>query len=73
MITQAKKIEDEIISLASSIKKNMVEPAEQRMERLEARVSEAERAVHILTRALIAAGAAIAATATALVYHLAGS
>lgn len=70
MITQAKKIEDEIISLASSIKKNMVEPAEQRMERLEARVSEAERAVHILSRGFLAAGVVIAATVAALIYHL---
>lgn len=73
MITQAKGIEDEVLSLASSIKKNMVDPAGRRMESLEGRVSGAERAIVLLTRAVIAAGVVIAAAAAALIYHLTGS
>ncbi|MFZ5634420.1 MAG: hypothetical protein ACOY40_16425 [Bacillota bacterium] len=71
MITRAKKIEDEITSLASSIKKNMVDPAGQRMHRLELRVAAAERTIVLLTRAFFAAAVAFAAAAGTLVYYLA--
>ncbi len=74
MITQARNIniEDEIISLASSIKRNMVDPAGRRLENLEVRVAAAERALLVLTRGFIAACVVYAATMGALVYHLAG-
>ncbi len=71
MIAQAKKIEEEVISLASSIKKNMVDPAGQRMERLEARVARAERSAALLARALVTTGLLFTAVLGAVVYHLA--
>lgn len=70
MITQAKAIEDEVLSLASSIKKNMVDPAGRHMEKLERRVSAAEKSIAHLTRALIAASAALSAALVAVIYYL---
>ncbi|MHB8919007.1 MAG: hypothetical protein ACYC4H_13355 [Desulfocucumaceae bacterium] len=70
MITQAKAIEDEVLSLASSIKRNMVDPAGRRMETLEQRVSAAEKSIIYLTRALIAASAALSAALVAVIYYL---
>lgn len=70
MITQAKNIEDEIVSLASSIKKNMVDPAGQRLERLELRMEAAERSAALLARAFIVACLAFSAGLGAVVYWI---
>ncbi len=70
MITQPRNMEDEIVSLASSIKKNMVDPAGQRLERLEIRVAAAERSLLVLSRAFFAAAALFAATMGAVAYRL---
>ncbi|MFZ5596780.1 MAG: hypothetical protein ACOY31_07175 [Bacillota bacterium] len=68
--TQKKNMEDAIYSLASSIKKNMVAPAEQRLDELEGRLSGAERTILFLTRAFILAGATLAAAMAAVIYHI---
>lgn len=73
MITQPRNMEDEIVSLASSIKKNMVDPAGQRLERLEIRVAAAERSLLLLARGFFAAAVLFAVTMGAVVYHLARS
>lgn len=73
MITRANRIENEIRSLASSIKKNMVDPPGQRLERLEARVAALERALSFLARGFFAASAAFAAAMGAVIYFLAGN
>lgn len=71
MITQSKNINDEIVSLASSIKRNMVEPAGQRLENIEQRLTAAERSIVLLTRAFLAAAVAFAASTGTLIYFLA--
>lgn len=73
MINRTPKIEDEIVSLASSIKKNMVDPAGQRLQRLELRLEAAERSINVLTRAFFAAAVIFAATVGTLVYYWANS
>ncbi|MFZ5646360.1 MAG: hypothetical protein ACOY30_01940 [Bacillota bacterium] len=64
-------IEKEISSLASSIKRNMVDPAEQRMEEIQIRLLETERSIVFLTRAFFAASVIFAATMGTMLYYMA--
>jgi hypothetical protein len=68
MNPQSKNIGDEILSLASSIKKNMMDPPGQRIQELELRISGAERSIKLLFRAFWAAGAVLAAAMGTICY-----
>lgn len=72
MITGTKNMEEEILSLASSIKRNVVDPAGHRLENLEFRVAAAERNLVFLTRSFFAACAAFAVVMISLACYLAG-
>ena len=71
MNTVIQTIDSEISSLASSIRKSMVNPVEQRIENLELRLSAAERAILFVTKAFFAAGVIFAATMGTVIYLLA--
>lgn len=73
MNVRAKSIEDEINSLASTIKKNMVEPAGQRLEDIEIRICRVERAITFLNRALWVSGIVFATALGAIIYYLAAN
>ncbi|MFZ5652636.1 MAG: hypothetical protein ACOY4I_17520 [Bacillota bacterium] len=64
-------IENEISSLASSIKRNMVDPAEQRLEEMQIRLFETERSIVFLTRAFFAASVIFAVTMGTMLYYVA--
>lgn len=63
-------IENEISSLASSIKRNMVDPAEQRLEEIQIRLLETEKAIVFLTRAFFTASVIFAATMGTMLYYI---
>lgn len=71
MITDVKNIEKEINSLASSIKRNMVHPAEQRLEELQLRLLQAEKTITFLNRAFFTASIIFAITMGTVLYYLA--
>lgn len=71
MGAQLKNMENEIGSLASTIKKNMVDPTGQRLRDIEDRLAAAERSLAILGRSLLLAGAIFAVTMGTIIYHLA--
>ena len=73
MNIRVKSIEDEINSLASTIKKNMVEPAGQRLEDIEFRISRVERAIAFLNKALWAAGIIFATALGVITYFMAAN
>jgi len=65
MTTDIRDIEKEINSLASSIKRNMVYPAEQRMEDIQT--------ITFLNRAFFIASIIFAATMGTVLYYLTGN
>ena len=73
MTTDVRNIEKEINSLASSIKRNMVNPAEQRMEEIQLRISHVERTISFLNRAFFIASIIFAATMGTVLYYLASN
>lgn len=73
MITDARNIEKEINSLASSIKRNMVHPAEQRIEEIQLRLCQAEKTIAFLNRAFFTASIIFAATMGTVLYYLASN
>ncbi|KJS01424.1 MAG: hypothetical protein VR68_05360 [Peptococcaceae bacterium BRH_c4a] len=68
MISDAGNIEKEINSLASSIKRNMVHPAERRIEEIQLRLCQAERSITFLNRAFLTASIIFATMGTVLYY-----
>lgn len=70
MSAQAKNMDHEIVSLATTIKKNMVDPAGQRLGNVEERLAAAERSIVLLNRAFWAAALLFAASLGAVFYHL---
>ena len=70
MMAQAKNMDSEIVSLATTIKKNMVDPAGQRLGDVEERLAAAERSIGLLNRAFWAAAVLFAASLGAVIYHL---
>ncbi|GEM_PF-2143829 len=73
MTTDIRDIEKEINSLASSIKRNMVYPAEQRMEDIQLRLCQAEKTITFLNRAFFIASIIFAATMGTVLYYLTGN
>lgn len=69
MSSQLKNMDNEIVSLATTIKKNMVDPAGQRLLNMEERLAAAERSISLLNRAFWAAALLFAAS-LGTVYYL---
>lgn len=67
----AQKMDEEIFSLASSIKKNMIDPADRRIEELEQRLSGTEKHIIFLSKAFLAASIILAITIGTVLYYLA--
>jgi hypothetical protein len=70
MSPQVKNMENEIVSLATTIKKNMVDPTGQRLRDMEDRLAAVERAMTLLNRAFLGAAVMIAASLGTIIYYL---